>query len=279
NVAWLEAAFSAVIQRHDMLRTTFAMEDGELFQRVAASSTFQLQQTNLEAIPADTRKASAERCLAEETCRPFDLAAGPPFRAVLIRLQPTEHVLMLVLHHIISDGWSRSNFYRELSTAYEALGTGSPAAVRELPILLAAFKTLLYRYTGHDDLIVGVPIANRQRVEVEGLIDFFANTLVMRTTFPTDLTFRELLRRVKQTAVEAYANQDMPFERLVELLHVRRDASRTPLFQVSFAIQDYPAVNFRLPGIQTSPWFVTTRTSKFDFSLTMERSAEGWTAA
>src|SRR5438094_4471032 len=101
----------------------------------------------------------------------------------------------------------------------------------------------------------------------------------MRTTFPTDLTFRELLRHVKQTAVEAYANQDMPFERLVELLHVRRDASRTPLFQASFAIQDYPAVKFRLPGIQTSPWFVTTRTSKFDFSLTLERSAEGWTAA
>jgi amino acid adenylation domain-containing protein len=360
NVAWLEAAFGAVTRRHDMLRTTFAMENGELFQRVAASSAFQLQQINLEAIPADTRKASAERCLAEETCRPFDLAAGPPFRAVLVRLQPTEHVLLLVLHHIISDGWSRSIFYRELSAAYQALATGRPVPKRELPvqfadysawqknwlesgaleaqtaywttklagepeplelpsdrtrpatesfrggrcsrrlvpqlttalktraqeegatlfmILLAAFKTLLHRYTGHDDLIVGVPIANRQRVEVEGLIGFFANTLVMRTTFPTDLTFRELLRHVKQTAVEAYANQDMPFERLVELLHVRRDASRTPLFQVSFAIQDYPAVNFRLPGIQTSPWFVTTRTSKFDFSLTMERSAEGWTAA
>src|SRR5205809_3097967 len=360
NVAWLEAAFGAVIQRHDMLRTTFAMENERLFQRVAASPAFQLRQINLEAIPADIRKASAERCLAEETCRPFDLAAWPPFRAVLIRLQPTEHVLLLVLHHIISDGWSRSHFYRELSAAYPALASNRPAPVRELPvqyadysawqedwlesgalktqtaywktklasepeplelpsdrarlatesfrggrcsrrldpqlttalkaraqeegatlfmILLAAFKTLLHRYTGHDDLIVGVPIANRQRVEVEGLIGFFANTLVMRTTFPTDLTFRELLRRVKQTAVEAYANQDMPFERLVELLQVRRDASRTPLFQASFAMQDFPEVVFELPGIQTAPWFVTTHTSKFDFSLTLERSAEGWTAA
>jgi amino acid adenylation domain-containing protein len=360
NVARLEAAFRAVIQRHDMLRTTFAMENGELFQRVAASSAFQLQPINLEGIPADMRKTAAERCLAEESCRPFDLAAGPPFRAVLVRLQPTEHVLLLVLHHIISDGWSRSNFYRELSAAYEALVTGRPAPVRELPvqfadysawqkdwleggalqaqtaywktklagepgpldlpsdrarpptesfrggrcsmrldpqltaalktraqeegatlfmILLAAFKTLLHRYTGHDDLIVGVPIANRQRVEVEGLIGFFANTLVMRTTFPDDLTFRELLRRVQATAVEAYANQDMPFERLVELLQVRRDASRTPLFQVTFALQDFPAVVFELPGIQTVPWFVTTHTSKFDFSLTLERSADGWTAA
>jgi hypothetical protein len=89
-------------------------------------------------------------------------------------------------------------------------------------ILLAAFKTLLHRYTGHDDLMVGVPIANRPRVEVEGLIGYFANTLVMRTTLPGDPTFRELLRRVKETAVEAYAHQDLPFERLVELLPVRR---------------------------------------------------------
>ncbi|HZL78001.1 MAG TPA: amino acid adenylation domain-containing protein [Candidatus Limnocylindrales bacterium] len=359
NVAWLEAAFDAVIQRHDMLRTTFAMENGELFQHVAAASTFRLQQINLEAIPADIRNAAAERSLAEETCRPFDLAAGPPFRSVLVRLRSTEHVLLLVLHHIISDGWSRSNFYRELSAAYAALAAGRPVPMSELPvqfadysawqkdwlnggalaaqtaywktklagepepldlpsdrarpatesfrggrcsmrldpqltaalktraqeegatlfmILLAAFKTLLHHYTGHDDLIVGVPIANRQRVEMEGLIGFFANTLVMRTTFPDDLTFRELLRRVKETAVEAYANQDMPFERLVELLQVRRDASRTPLFQATFALLDYPAVVFQLPGIQTVPWFVTTHTSKFDFSLTLERSADGWTA-
>jgi amino acid adenylation domain-containing protein len=359
NIAWLEAAFGAVIQRHDMLRTTFVMENGELFQRVAAASAFRLQQINLEEVPGDIRKASAERNLAEETCRPFDLAAGPPFRAVLVRLQPTEHVLLLVLHHIISDGWSRSNFYRELSAAYAALAAGRPAPMGELPvqfadysawqkdwlaggalaaqtaywktklagepepldlpsdrvrattesfrggrcsrhlnpeltaalkmraqeegatlfmILLAAFKTLLHRYTGHDDLIVGVPIANRQRVEVEGLIGFFANTLVMRTTFPDDLTFRELLRRVQKTAVEAYANQDMPFERLVELLQVRRDASRTPLFQTTFALMDYPAVELILPEIQTAPWFVTTHTSKFDFSLTVERSADGWMA-
>ena len=359
NVAWLEAAFDAVIQRHDMLRTTFAMENGELFQRVAASSAFRLQQINLEEIPADTRKAAAERSLDEESGRPFDLADGPPFRAVLVRLQSTEHVLLLVLHHIISDGWSRSNFYRELSAAYAALAAGKPVPASELPvqfadysawqkkwlddgaletqseywkaklagepepldlpadrvraatesfrggrcsrrlepelvaalktraqeegatlfmILLAAFKTLLHRYSGHDDLIVGVPIANRQRVEVEGLIGFFANTLVMRTTFPDDLTFRELLRRVKETAVAAYAHQDMPFERLVELLQVRRDASRTPLFQTTFALMDYPAVELMLPEIQTAPWFVTTHTSKFDFSLTVERSANGWMA-
>src|SRR5207237_8430570 len=101
-----------------MLRTTFAVENGELFQCVATSAACQLQQMKREAIPADARKASAERCLDEETSRPFDLAAGPPFRAALVRLQPTEQVLLLVLHHIISDGCLRSNFYRELSAAY-----------------------------------------------------------------------------------------------------------------------------------------------------------------
>jgi amino acid adenylation domain-containing protein len=145
-------------------------------------------------------------------------------------------------------------------------------------ILLAAFQTLLHRYTGDDDLMVGVPVANRSRAEMDGLIGRFANTLVMRTIFPAGLTFRELLRRVKETTVEAYACQDMPFERLVELMPVRRDAGRTPLFQVAFAMQDFPAMVFSLPGIQTAPWFVTTRTSKLDFSLSLECSGDGWTA-
>ena len=359
NVVWLEAAFQTVIQRHDMLRTSFAMEKGELYQRVAASCDFQLQQISLEGIPADTRGASAELSLTEETCRPFDLAAGSPFRALLVRLQPGEHVLLLVWHHILGDGWSRSNFYRDLSEAYQALSIGRPGRVRRLPvqfadysawqkdwleggaleaqtaywkaklagepepldlpsdrarpatesfrggrcsrrldpgltaalktrgqeegatlfmILLAAFKVLLHRYTGQDDVSVGVPIANRRLVEVEELIGFFANTLVMRTTFSSALTFRELLRRVKETAVEAYANQEMRFERLVEVLQVRRDASRTPLFQATFAMDDVPAVVLELSGIRAVPWFVTSHTAKFDVSLSIERSADSWMA-
>ena len=257
NIAWLKSAFAAVIQRHAMLRTTFAMEDGALQQRVAKSSAFQLQQINLESLPADTRQASAAARLNEEASRPFNLSAEPPFRAVLARLQSTEHVLLLALHHILSDGWSRSNFYRELSEAYQALASGQPMPVQELPvqfadysawqndwlqsgsletqseywktklagepepldlpsdrarpatesyrghrctwqleskltdalrtraqeegatlfmILMAAFKTLLHRYTGQDDLTVGVPIANRQRPEVEGLKRFQEET-------------------------------------------------------------------------------------------------------
>ncbi|HEY5314610.1 MAG TPA: condensation domain-containing protein, partial [Pirellulales bacterium] len=140
NVAWLEAAFRTVIQRHDILRTTFAMENGELVQRIAAVSAFQLQPINLEKIAVADRRESAECRLAEETCRPFDLAAELPFRAALVRLQSNEHVLLLVLHHIISDGWSRANFYRELAAAYAMLAAHQPMSGRELPVQYADFS-------------------------------------------------------------------------------------------------------------------------------------------
>jgi len=357
DVSLLEAALGAVIQRHDILRTTFAEDGGDLTQRVAPASAFQLHHLSLEAVPAAARTDAAERLINEEASRPFQLADGPPFRVVLIRLHHAEHVLLVVMHHIISDGWSRANFYRDLSTAAQALRAGRPAFEHGLPvqfadysawreswldagalaaqtaywreklagkpapvelpadrarpaletfrggqclrrleaglvgslkaraqdegatlfmILLAAFKALLHRYTGREDLLVGVPIANRPRVEAEGLIGFFANTLVLRTGCPGGLTFRELLRRVKETTVDAYANQDMPFERLVELLHVRRDTGRTPLFQTSFALRDFPAAELTLPGVQATSWPVTTHTSKFDLSLTMEQAAGGW---
>jgi hypothetical protein len=140
KVAWLEEAFRAVIRRHDSLRTTFAMEKDQLAQRVAESAGFHLQQLKLGAVPADSCKAEAERCLTEEACRPFDLAAAPPFRAVLVRLQPAEHVLLLVMHHIICDGWSRSNFYRELSAAYETQATGLLQSLSELPVQFADYS-------------------------------------------------------------------------------------------------------------------------------------------
>jgi hypothetical protein len=143
-------------------------------------------------------------------------------------------------------------------------------------ILLAGFKTLLHRYSGCDDLLVGVPIANRQRVEIEGLIGFFANTLVMRTRLAGAPTFRDLLSRVKETAVQAYAHQDMPFEQLVEMLQVERHPGATPVFQVSFALQDFPAVAPELAGIHAEPWTVQTHTAKFDLSFAVEKSPAGW---
>jgi amino acid adenylation domain-containing protein len=360
QAAMLEAAFHRVIQRHDSLRTTFAMEEGGLVQRVASRSAFRLERAAATQAVGEDRRAAAERRIKNAACLPFDIGAAPPFRAVLAQIEPEEHLLLIVMHHIISDGWSFSNLCRELSGFYAELTGSAPASLPALPVqfadysawqrrrlesgafqeqanywksklagdlepldlpldrtrpatesfrggecslqvdaglaaalkaraqersatlfmvLLAAFKVLLHRYTGQTDLLVGVPIANRQRAEVEGLIGFFVNTLVLRTAVSGDETFEEFLGRVKETALEAYEHQDMPFELLVNLLRVRRETSRTPLFQATFALRDFPEVNLQLAGIEVTPWPVSTHTSKFDLSLTVRPNAQGLMAA
>src|SRR5262249_27891401 len=118
---------------------------------------------------------------------------------------------------------------------------------------LAVFKVLLYRYTGQEDLIVGSPIANRHRQELESLIGFFVNTLPMRTDLSGNPTFRELLKRVSETALGAYAHQDMPFEYLVEQLHPDRDLSHSPLVQVAFVLQNTPEHKVEFPGLAVTP--------------------------
>ena len=348
NVPVLESAFQRVIERHGNLRTTFAMEEGELVQRVASSSTFRLEHVSSAQTPTEDRNKAAGLCIETSACLPFDIAAAPPFRAVLVSIEPDEHLLLVVLHHIISDGWSRSNLCRELSAVYAALATGAPVNLPELSvqyadysawqrrrqedgafeqqaaywksklagepeplhlpsdrsrpaeesfrggecsleidrelvsalkaraqegnatlfmILLAAFKVLLHRYTGQTDVLVGVPIANRQRPEVEGLIGLFINTLVLRTAVPGDATFEELLGRVKETALEAYEHQDMPFDLLIRLLQVRRDSNRKALFQTMFALQDFPEVDLQLSGLEITRFPVNTHTSKVDLTL------------
>ena len=262
---------------------------------------------DLGTLPEARREAEARRLLAEEARRPFDLARGPLLRLGLIRLGEREHIALVTLHHIVSDGWSLGVLARELAALYDAFAAGTPlaparaaAAVRRLRrlaaavapgrgargaarllegparrragpgaarptgrgrrsrasaagrargscprrcwpelqalsrqegatlfmTLLAAFQALLHRYTGQDDIVVGTPIAGRNRSEVEGLIGFFVNTLVLRGDLSGDPSFRELLRRVKQVALEAYAHQDVPFEQLVEALQPDRDPSR-----------------------------------------------------
>ncbi|MDY6838555.1 MAG: amino acid adenylation domain-containing protein [Thermodesulfobacteriota bacterium] len=141
--------------------------------------------------------------------------------------------------------------------------------------LLAAFNVLLHRYTGQEDIAVGSPIANRNRIELEGLIGFFLNTLVLRTDLSDDPTFRELLARVRETALEAYAHQDVPFERLVEKLQPERDLSRTPLFQVMFVLRDGRRQTLELSGVTVTPMEVDTGTSKFDLILFVAEGEDG----
>src|SRR5690349_6681417 len=157
---------------------------------------------------------------------------------------------------------------KELTESLRKLGERAGATL--YMTLLAAFQTLLHRYTNQLDISVGSPIANRNRAEVEGLIGFFVNTLVMRNDFSGDPTFSQLLGRVKETALDAYANQDVPFERLVEELQPERDLSHSPLFQVLFALQNAPLAKAELPGFELKVLEKDFRFARFDLSLVLE---------
>ncbi len=313
------------------------------------------------------REAEALRLAIEESARPFDLAAGPLFRAALLRLSPEEHFLLVTAHHIVFDGWSRTVLHRELAALYAAFAAGRPTPLAELPIqyadfavwqrewvqsaaldrqrsywrqrfrdapamielpsdrprgsfqtfrgarvrasvppdvvaglealrlaegatlfttMLAALKALLLRCTGQDDIAVGIPTAGRGRVETEGLIGFFANTLLLRTDLSGDPAFRELVGRVRATAGGAYAHGDLPFEELVDALQPERDLSRTPLIQVMFAFKNLPGTEgggdldegppFELaPGLTARPFTVDNGTAKFDLTLYVSQTSRG----
>jgi aspartate racemase len=315
----LTNAFTELVRRHESLRTTFVNVNGEPAQRIADPYPVTLDIINLENIPQVDRPEVARQTMQEQAQRGFDLARGPLFRSVLIRLSPDEHDLFIMVHHIVADGWSVNIIARELMALYEAGQTGQPLLLPEPPLqyadfalwqrqqltgeafetqrrywreqlsggvtplelltdhvrshqllvagashefvlvhplaerlgelsrgegatlfmtLLAAFNALLARYTGQEDIVVGSPIANRNHVELESVVGFFANTLVLRTNLEGDPTFRELLARVCETCLGAYAHPDMPFEKLVEELQPERTLGQNPLFQVSFAWQE-----------------------------------------
>ncbi|MDT4951892.1 MAG: hypothetical protein QOJ02_30, partial [Acidobacteriota bacterium] len=319
----LEQSLNEIVRRHEVLRTTFADVRGEPVQVIAQSLKLPLPVVDLRHLAEDERSTEASRLSAEEYERPFNLARGPLVRAKLLRMAGEESVLLLTMHHIVSDGWSLGILSRELRTLYEAYSAGLPSPLPELPIqyadftvwqrewlqgevleaqmdywkkqlagapsvlklptdhprpsiqnfqqganqwlnlpgslteplkalsqregatlfitLLAAFNVLLHRYTHQTDVVVGSPIAGRNRAETEDLIGFFVNTLVMRTDLSGDPSFRQLLERVKEVALGAYAHQDLPFEKLVEVVQPERSLSHHPLFQVMFQLIGTPS--------------------------------------
>ncbi len=355
NVAALEQSLNEIVRRHQTLRTTFPAIEGQPLQAIAPAQPLTLPVVDLRGLEESERKAEARRRAREEARRPFDLARGPLFRAGLLRLGEEEHVLLLTMHHIVSDGWSMGVFRRELETLYEAFSRGEPSPLAELPIqyadfavwqrrwlqgevldrqlsywkqrlagvgalelptdhprppvqtfrgtrqslalsesltealkelsrregvtlfmtLLGAFQVLLSRYTGQEDVTVGSPIANRNRAEIEGLIGFFVNTLALRTDLSGDPTFKELLGRVQEVALGAYGYQDIPFEKLVEELQPERDTSRSPLFQVMFALQNMPQQAPESKDLSLSRLQVESGTAKFDLTLFMSEGPEG----
>jgi len=279
NLAALEQSLNEIVKRHESLRTTFGKVDGRPTQVIAPTLTIKLPVVDLRKLPASEQEAEVRRLVTAEAQRAFDLSQGPLIRCTVLRLGDEEHVGLLTMHHIVSDGWSTGILVREVATLYVAFCAGGSSPLPVLPIqyadfahwqrqwlqgevletqiaywkkqlanapalidlptdhprpavqtfrgahqslvlpkhlqegfktlsrqegvtqfmtLLAAFKVLLYRYTSQDDLIVGTPIANRNRLETEGLIGFFVNALVLRTDLSGNPSFRELVRRVRE---------------------------------------------------------------------------------
>jgi hypothetical protein len=360
NYIALEQTFNEIVRRHEVLRTRFGIVEGQLVQAIPAdidvpTSSINLSLIDLRELPAEEREHQAKRLVAEESQRPFDLAVGPLLRLMLLKLDETEHILLLNLHHIVSDDWSTGVLMRELSAIYTAFVLEVPSPLSELPLqyadfahwqrewlqgeletqlsywrqqldgvpilnlpcdrpkpalqtyrgatkllelppslsealeklsqqegvtlfmtLLAAFQILLYRYTQQEDIAVGSPIANRNRSEIEGLIGFFVNTLVLRTDLSGAPTFQELLGRVREVTLGAYAHQDLPFEKLVEELQPERSLSRHPLFQVVFALQNAPTEALELPGLTLNPITIDFKTTRFDLEFNLWKASEGF---
>jgi amino acid adenylation domain-containing protein len=349
DVETLRRALAEIVKRHESLRTTFTMIEGRPAQLIAPSSDVPLEVRDLSAVPSDEAEAEGWRLIEEEAARPFDLASGPMFRVLLVRLGESEHLLLCTMHHIVSDIWSRGVLIREVSQLYTALLGDETPELPALPIqyadfaawerewlqgetldaaldfwrarlqdappvlklptdfarphvqthrgskegvalsaslleglrslsrregatmfmtLLAAFDVLLQRYTGQSDIVVGTPVANRERLEIEGLIGFFTNTLVVRADLSGNPTFRDFLRRVRESALEAYAHRDLPFELLVEELQPERDLGYSPLFQVMFVHQMTPSETLELPDVTVERVDAGGgTTSKYDLTL------------
>lgn len=357
SMAALEQSLSEILRRHQTLRTTFRSLGAKPAQIINPAKPFRLPVVDLSGLGATSREDEVQRLAVEEAGNPFHLARGPLFRSLVLRLGPEDHVLLLTMHHIVSDGWSIGVLYRDLGALYGSFLSGKATPLAELPIqytdysvwqrewlqtrvlqthldywreqlanrspalalptdharpviqtyrgsrlqtqispllteglkslgqregatlfmvVLAAFQTLLMRYSGQEDILVGSPIAHRTHVETEELIGFFANTLVMRTDLSNDPSFLEALKRVRVTAMGAYAHQDLPFEKLVEDLQPERDPSYMPIFQVMFVFQNVPMqVPVLTPDLTVTPLHVDSGTAKFDLTLYLSETAEG----
>jgi hypothetical protein len=356
EAAALRQALEALVTRHESLRTTFPAVEGRTVQRVAAGASVALPVIDLADLTERECDAQVSRLIAEEVRRPFDLSEGPLLRTMALRLGEATHVLLLVMHHIISDAWSLDVLFRELGELYDAFMTdrrpalaalviqsadyavcqrewlqgdaldrqlaywkrqlagvpdlltlptdwprppvpsdrgqrqpwraaeGLVDSVRELSqregvtvfmTLLATFQALLCLHAKQEDIVVGSPIANRSRVETEGLIGFLINTLVLRTDLSGDPTFRMLLRRVRDVVLGAYEHQEVPFEKVVEALQPARALSHSPLFQVWFVVQTGEPVLLQLPGVTVSPLDVGHEAVRHDLRLGILADSRG----
>ncbi|NEP10410.1 MAG: amino acid adenylation domain-containing protein [Symploca sp. SIO2C1] len=356
QVEALQKAVQEIVRRHESLRTNYQTVDGSPIRVIASERTLNLPIIDLQHLPTEEQLSQVQRLGLAEVRQPFDLVKDPLVRVTLLQLAVDDYVLLLTMHHILTDGWSMGVFYHELEVLYRAYVLGQPSPLPELSIqyadfacwqrqcltaqtlapqvdywqqqlagvppllklptdyprpqvqtsrggkeffglgveltqqlkalsqdsgttlfmtLFAAFSTLLYRYSDQADIVVGTPIANRNRSEMEPLIGFFINTLVLRTQLAGNQKFAEVLEQVRQVSLDAYAHQDLSFEQLVEALQPQRSLSHTPIFQVMFALQNAPMEPLELPGI-TFNWLpLASEIAKFDWFLSLEETESG----
>ncbi|HHK5490411.1 TPA: non-ribosomal peptide synthase/polyketide synthase [Pseudomonas aeruginosa] len=347
----LECAFASLVQRHETLRTVFPRGADDSLAQAPLQRPLEVAFEDCSGLPEAEQEARLREEAQRESLQPFDLCEGPLLRVRLIRLGEERHVLLLTLHHIVSDGWSMNVLIEEFSRFYSAYATGAEPGLPALPIqyadyalwqrswleageqerqleywrgklgerhpvlelptdhprpavpsyrgsryefsiepalaealrgtarrqgltlfmlLLGGFNILLQRYSGQTDLRVGVPIANRNRAEVEGLIGLFVNTQVLRSVFDGRTSVATLLAGLKDTVLGAQAHQDLPFERLVEAFKVERSLSHSPLFQVMYnhqpLVADIEALD-SVAGLSFGQLDWKSRTTQFDLSL------------
>lgn len=351
----LQKTFEAIVARHEILRTNFLTVNGEPVQVVKPPRSVALPVIDLSHASKSEQATALQQILDAEDQRPFDLATDLMLRVALVCLTEQEHILVLVRHHLASDGWSLGIIWQEISALYAAYLSDRPAVLPELPVqfadfaawerqwlsgevletqlnywrqqltgapallqlptdrprppiqtfngqtesfqisqelseqlqvlsrrsgatmymtLLTAFVTLLARYSGQQDVVVGSMVANRNQREIEPLIGFFSNLLVLRTQLDGNPTFSELLKRVRQTALEAFTHKDVPFEQLTAALKPERSPSHTPWFQVLFMLQNFPMERPELPGLVVTP-VVIEESAKYDLTLTLTETATG----
>jgi natural product biosynthesis luciferase-like monooxygenase protein/FkbM family methyltransferase len=359
----LERCLAEIERRHEVLRTRFTVVDGVPVQIPlafeSAPAVPRLPLVDLSGLTDAARQAESSRLAAVEARRPFDLSAGRPVRATLLRLAPEEHLLLLTQHHIASDVWSVGLLVRELGELYRAFAAGRPSPLPEpevqfadfaewqrehyqgatleqlvswwkerlgdrgdrvsggfeLPadrprpalqtfrgaaerieldpaavetlrrlasaegttlftVLLAAGAAVLARWTGRDDVIVGTAAASRPDRSVESLIGLFLDTIVLRTDLTGDPTFRDALRRTRETALGAFGHP-VPFRLLVEALHPKRDLSRSPLFQIFFSLQTVGLPALELPELTLRPQSVHPGTTQFDLGFYLTDTPAG----
>ncbi|WP_191488524.1 non-ribosomal peptide synthetase [Pseudomonas sp. FEN] len=354
--AALQATLDRLVARHETLRTRFELVDGEPLQKIAPADTrFPLAQQDLRTLPQDKRAATLERLGQDNATQLFDLNQGPLLRGLLLQMDDAEHVLLITLHHIVSDGWSNSVLAHEVSVLYSAFSQGhkdplpalalqyvdyaawqrqsldgpalqaqvdfwrqhlegapsllnlpldrprpaiqsyaggivncvfSPTLSADLRafsqaqgstlfmVLLAGWSVLMSHLSGQADIVVGTPVANRQRPELEALIGFFANTLALRVATERDTRVSDLLGRIKDLTLAAYSHQDLPFEQVVSALQPTRSMSHSPLFQVMLSLDNTPPAPLQLPGLQVQSLDSAHRTTQFDLSLSLVDTAE-----